>query len=132
MGSVTIGNQAYGIYNMVTANHKHVLVHRFEPDAATLRYQMASTACLLPNSGLSRHYNFAQVIGDQIYLGTTGGEICIFNIDGRIYKATMPIATNGLLSIAIAKDTLFIGAGDGKLKRLTIAEDGRWNLTHEA
>ena len=117
---------------MVTANVKHVVVHRFEPDPQTMRYQMASTACLMPNSGLARHYTFARVLGDLIYLGTTGGEICIFNIDGKVYKATMPISSNGLLSFDIHDNTLFVGSGDGKLKRLLIGEDGRWNLTHEA
>lgn len=32
VGSVNIGERAYGIYNLVTANSKHVLIHRLEPD----------------------------------------------------------------------------------------------------
>lgn len=93
---------------------------------------MASTACLMPNSGLARHYTFAKVLGDLIYLGTAGGEICIFNIDGKVYKATMPVASNGLPSFEMHDNLLFVGSGDGKVKRLMIGEDGRWNLTHEA
>lgn len=43
----------------------------------------------------------------------------------------MPISSNGLLSMALCGDYLFVGSGDGKLKKLGIA-DGKWNLTHEA
>ena len=28
--------------------------------------------------------------------------------------------------------TMFVGVGDGKLKRLIITDEGSWNLTHEA
>ena len=43
----------------------------------------------------------------------------------------MPISSNGLLSMALCGDYLFVGSGDGKLKKLGIA-DGKWNLTYEA
>jgi len=43
----------------------------------------------------------------------------------------MPLSSNGLLSMALCGDHLFVGSGDGKLKKLNIAE-GKWNLTHEA
>ena len=43
----------------------------------------------------------------------------------------MPISSNGLLTMAIVDDFAFIGGGDGKVKKLNIAQ-GRWSLTHEA
>ena len=43
----------------------------------------------------------------------------------------MPISSNGLLSMALCGDHIFVGSGDGKVKKLGIA-DGKWNLTHEA
>jgi WD40 repeat protein len=43
----------------------------------------------------------------------------------------MPVSSNGLLAMALFGDYLFVGSGDGKLKKLGIA-DGKWNLTHEA
>jgi len=63
--------------------------------------------------------------------GTSGGEICLFSIYSRIYRATMPISSNGLLSIALLDEHIFVGGGDGKVKKLHIAT-GKWNLTHEA
>jgi WD40 repeat protein len=43
----------------------------------------------------------------------------------------MPISNNGLLSIVCAKDYIFVGSGDGKVKKICVSE-GKWNLTHEA
>lgn len=33
--------------------------------------------------------------------------------------------------MAIQGGSLYVGSGDGKLKRLNIG-DGKWNMTHEA
>lgn len=57
--------------------------------------------------------------------------MCLFSISSAIYRATMPISSNGLLSACICGEYIYIGSGDGKLKKLSIA-DGKWNLTHEA
>lgn len=43
----------------------------------------------------------------------------------------MPLSSNGLLSIALMDDKIFIGGGDGKVKKIS-TDGGRWNLTHEA
>lgn len=57
--------------------------------------------------------------------------MCLFSVVSQIYRATMPVSSNGLLSMALCGDYLFVGSGDGKLKKLCIG-DGKWNLTHEA
>ena len=38
--------------------------------------------------------------------------------EGQIYRAALPVSTNGLLSVCTAGDYVFIGAGDGKIKKL--------------
>ena len=43
----------------------------------------------------------------------------------------MPISSNGLMAIAMIDDFIFVGGGDGKLKKLNIG-GGKWTLTHEA
>jgi cilia- and flagella-associated protein 52 len=67
----------------------------------------------------------------MLFNGTQGGEICLFSISSQIYRATMPISSNGLLCMVCLGDNIYVGSGDGKLKKLSIAE-GRWNMTHEA
>jgi WD40 repeat protein len=80
---------------------------------------------------LQRNYTFSTIIGDLLYAGTSGGEICIFSISSRIYRATMPLSSNGLLSLAMLDNYIFVGGGDGKVKKVSI-EGGKWNMTHEA
>lgn len=87
---------------------------------------------MLPNTGLVRVYTFGHTVGESLFLGTMSGEICIFNLDTKIYKATMPIGSNGLLTMKMLGNLIFVGVGDGKLKRLVISDEGSWNLTHEA
>ncbi len=43
----------------------------------------------------------------------------------------MPISSNGLHAIALLGDYIFVGGGDGKVKKLDIS-GGKWTLTHEA
>ena len=69
--------------------------------------------------------------GDTLLAGTQGGEICIFSVYSKIYRATMPISSNGLMAMALLDDYICVGGGDGKVKKLSIA-GGKWTLTHEA
>ena len=43
----------------------------------------------------------------------------------------MPISSNGLMSLALVDDFVYVGGGEGKVKKLNIAS-GKWSLTHEA
>lgn len=43
----------------------------------------------------------------------------------------MPIASNGVVCLALMDDFVFVGGGDGKVRKLNIAA-GKWALTHEA
>jgi hypothetical protein len=46
-------------------------------------------------------------------------------------QASMPLTSNGLLCGALDKDFLFVGGGDGKVKKVVLI-NGQWTLTHEA
>ena len=43
----------------------------------------------------------------------------------------MPVSSNGIVCGAIDGDYLYIGGGDGKLKKLSM-QSGQWTMTHEA
>lgn len=43
----------------------------------------------------------------------------------------MPVSSNGLMAIAVVDENIYVGGGDGKVKKLNIA-GGKWALTHEA
>ncbi len=84
---------------IITANQTNVFINTLEFDIASMQYYLKQGVCQLPNTGLNRTYTFSQANGDVLLLGTTGGEICIFSIYNRIYRATMPLSSNGLLSM---------------------------------
>jgi WD40 repeat protein len=124
-------NPKHPSYTIVTANQTNVFINKLEFDIASMQYILKQGLCQLPNTGLTRNYNFAYIQDDLLFMGTSGGEICLFSIANQIYRATMPISSNGLLSCVLAGGFAYIGSGDGKLKKLMIS-NGQWNLTHEA
>jgi hypothetical protein len=86
-----------------------------------MQYLMKQGSCQLPNTGLNRQYSFSKCRGDLLLMGTTSGEVCIFSVHNNIYRASMPISSNGIHSAALGKDHLFVGGGDGKLKKVNLA-----------
>lgn len=67
----------------------------------------------------------------MLLAGTTGGEICVFSIQQAIYRASMPLTSNGIICGLVSDESLYIGGGDGKIKKVSLA-GGSWTLTHEA
>jgi len=124
-------NPKHPSYTLVTANQTNVFINKLEFEISSMQYILKQGLCQLPNTGLIRNYNFASIQGDMLFTGTSGGEVCLFSVSSQIYRATMPISSNGLLSFAAMGDYIYVGSGDGKVKKLCIAE-GRWNMTHEA
>lgn len=68
-----------------------------------------------------RNYTFSSCRGDLLLAGTSGGEIAVFSVYSSIYRASMPVSSNGILCGRLSGDNLFVGGGDGKVKKLTLA-----------
>ena len=43
----------------------------------------------------------------------------------------MPLTSNGIICGTVQEDNLYVGGGDGKIKKVSLA-GGSWTLTHEA
>lgn len=97
-----------------------MFINSLDFDISSMQYLLKTSNCQLPNTGLQRNYTFSLINGDTLMAGTSGGEVCIFSIYSRIYRATMPLSSNGLLSIALMDEFIFVGGGDGKVKKLSI------------
>ena len=124
-------NPKHPTYTLVTGNTNQVTINKLEFDISSMQYYLSSENCQLPNTGLIRNYNFALVNGDMLLAGTTGGEICLFSIQQKMYRASMPLTSNGIICGCVDNDMLFVGGGDGKIKKVNLA-GGQWTLTHEA
>lgn len=68
--------------------------------------------------------------GKYLFLGTSGGEVAIFNIIAMVFKALLPVSVNGIWSIVEFGGAIFTGSGDGKVKKL-IGIDTKWQLDSE-
>ena len=127
----TTVNPKHPTYQLITGNANQVVVNRLEFDISSMQYFVQSQACQLPNTGLIRNYTFGLVSGDMFMAGTSGGEMCVFSISQRMYRASMPLTSNGILCGCTNGEMLFVGGGDGKIKKVNLA-GGQWTLTHEA
>ena len=91
--------------------------------------------CSLPASGLVRDYNVACIRVDHgqtsFIAGTSVSDMCVFNIEQRVYRASVGISTGGVLSIVSSPEFVFCGSGDGTVKKLR-GYDQRWTLEGEA
>ena len=127
----TAVNPKHPTYTLVTGNSLQVTINKLEFDISSMQYFLSSSPCQLPNTGLVRTYNFALVNGDMLLAGTTGGEMCVFSISQKLYRASMPLTSNGIICGCVHDEMLFVGGGDGKIKKVNLA-GGAWTLTHEA
>ena len=117
----TAVNPKHPTYTLVTGNAQQVTVNKLEFDISSMQYFVTSAPIQLPNTGLIRNYNFALINGDMLLAGTTGGEICVFSVAQKMYRASMPLTANGIICGAVCNDMLFVGGGDGKIKKVNLA-----------
>jgi len=62
-------------------------------DLGSMQYILSSESFGLPSAGLKRVYTISSVHpdGKYIFIGTTGGELCLFDIQNKIFKALLPV-----------------------------------------
>jgi cilia- and flagella-associated protein 52 len=126
----TAKNDKHPSYIFIFSNNMDIYVGTFEYEIASMQYVMKQGKCQLPSSGLKRSYTCSAACGENLYLGTQGGEVVIFNIFNRLYKGCVQVCKNGLYSIYANSSLLFAGGGDGKLKKVAITDKG-WMVEKE-
>jgi len=107
-------------YILITAHPDLVFKHTMAFDLRTMQYELKTVPFALPSMGLRRTYTRAVVTpADEYVLLTTGqGDFSVFNIPNMIYRSSVPVSSNGALTLCLCKTSLYAGSGDGKLKKL--------------
>lgn len=118
-------------YTLSMAYSSQLLLGDLAYDIGCMQYRLEVSPCSMPNVGLARSYLCAAVTHSRVDLlaGTMAGELVVFNAEARIYRNAIPVSRNGVHSLACcgASGTIYVGAGDGVLKKL-VGRDSEWNL----
>jgi WD40 repeat protein len=122
-GTNTSGRSDYTI--TITSVNGLIYLHLFF-ELKSMQYNTRQSKFTLPSTGLVRYFTCALYDSsvNALYLGTSGGEICVFSIDNLIFKMSFNAINNGVTSILLLRDEncLIVGGGDGRVKK--IARDG--------
>ena len=107
-------------------------MHFIEYDIRTMSYALKSELLKFPAAGLQRTYHDCCLspAPGELVAGTSVGEIMVFSTDNLLYRAALPIAANGVCSVCVAGSFLYVGAGDGKVKKLQ-GNDQYWSIVTE-
>jgi len=87
-----------------------------------------------PSGGMLRNFNCIDLSYDMtfVFIGTTGGEMMAFRRDTNVFRACIPICSNGLQSLAaLPGGDVLIGGGDGTVKRVR-GNDLAWHKHSES
>ena len=128
-------------------------LHLIEYDIKTLQYVLRTEPIRFPSAGLHRNHHAAVKggSGGNILSGTAAGELIVINEVGRLFRASLPVTSNGMLSLLSIGDDVCVhlsplpfspflfhvrtlrysGSGDGCIKRLS-GSDMHWQATGEA
>jgi len=121
----------YVAYDLVVGHGKELLHCRFsfQPDRVQWGLQM-KTFAMPPGGGITRTFNTVDFSEDRVfvYVGTTGGEMLTFRRDTEVFRACIPVCTNGVQGLVVLPEEagggVLCAGGDGTITRL----DG-WDMT---
>lgn len=86
-----------------------------------------------PSGGLQRTFACVDLSRDGVYVfvGTSGGEMMVFRRDTLVFRACVPVCTNGLNDlVTLRDDSILCGGGDGSFLRLT-GRDMAWHVAEQ-
>lgn len=121
----------YPNYSIIVSNINNLYHYEFVFELKSMQYNMNYNKFSVPSSGLSRIYTSAVYdYKNKILLtGTSGGEICFFNMENHIYKLSFNCINNGITNILIRDETnIIISGGDGKIKQINYSKDSYSSL----
>jgi hypothetical protein len=88
----------------------------------------------MPTSGMVRTYlcSARSFDGDELLAGTSVGDLVVFKLPSRVYRASVPVCSGGLRTLVAGPNAeVYCGGGDGFVRKLR-GDDMRWTLVAEA
>ncbi len=107
------------------------MLNLLEWDVKSVQYVVSTFEYGLPSSGLVRNFTTAVISdNDELIIATMAGEFCVFNNSTKIFRANIPVSSNGVLSLVSRGGYVFAGAGDGIIRKY-YGKDMTWALDSE-
>jgi cilia- and flagella-associated protein 52 len=127
-------SRQYVSYELVIGFGNTVSKAQLSFDPARVQWGMKMTPYAMPpGGGVVRTFNCIDISEDLgfIYAGTGGGEVMVFKRDVVVFRAAIPVCSNGLQCLAsLANGDIVCGGGDGSIRRLR-GRDMSWQLVAE-
>jgi len=120
----------YPSYSLCTTYDNYVFVHSMDFSIGSMSYALSSDAVQLPSSGLQRKHNCGLVHNGFLITGTAAGDMCVFSLQARVFRTSLPICNNGVTGIARSGDVLYVAGGDGRIKAVR-GNDTVWDILAE-
>lgn len=85
-------------------------LHLIEYDIKTLQYVLRTEPVRFPSAGLHRNHHAAVKGGSSgnILSGTAAGELIVISEVGRLFRASLPVTSNGMLSLLSIGDDVCV------------------------
>jgi hypothetical protein len=103
---------------------------KFYFDQGRVQWTLSLKPYALPSGGLVRQ--FASVVASDdyqyLFVGSTGSDLIVYRHDIAVYRALIPVCSNGVRSISkLSNGDLLCGGGDGTLTKIR-GEDLMWEV----
>jgi len=98
-------------------------------DLGSMKYFSKSDEIRLPSAGLVRTYfcNVKDESGKWYFSGTSGGELCVFDMDNKLFKASVQVGTTSITTLAMVQGQLLAGLSNGHFFKLQ-GKECVWNV----
>lgn len=121
-------------YELTLSMQNNLIQASFTYDPMRMQWSLVQRNYTLPPSkGLVRTFTSVAISQDRLFVfaGTTSGEIMIYRRDSCVFRACIPVCTNGVQEIVVLPDeSVLCGGGDGSFVRL-IGRDLTWQKAAE-
>ncbi|CAM9091506.1 unnamed protein product [Hapterophycus canaliculatus] len=95
-------------------------------DPSRRQWTISGGAMATPSSGLRRSYNCSALLpgGEFLLCGTDVGDMVVFGVGARVFRASVPISSGGMLAICSdhATGVVYCGGGNGVIRKIVGAD----------
>jgi cilia- and flagella-associated protein 52 len=119
-------------YELVIGYNNTVYRGDFQYDLGRVQWSLKLVPYTMPPGGsIIRVFTDVEVAADMssLYVGTTGGEVMVFRRGATVFRACIPVCTQGVSTLMVlpTSGNIVVGGGDGTISILEGSDMG-WSL----